>query len=66
MSSVRDQDATSLLAVSPLEGVGVFAASSIAEGELVCVWGGVVYTAAEVELLGGGVRPLPYPPTRGR
>lgn len=49
------------VAVSPLEGVGVFAASSIAEGELVCVWGGVVYTAAEVELL-GGVRTLSYPP----
>ena len=30
----------------------MFAATPIAAGELVCVWGGVVYTAAEVEALG--------------
>lgn len=36
---------------SPLQGHGVFARQSIAERELVCVWGGVVYTAAEIEAL---------------
>ncbi len=40
------------VATSPLEGMGVFAAEAIAEGELVCVWGGVVYTAAEVDAIG--------------
>lgn len=40
------------VADSRLEGIGVFAAAPIAEGELICVWGGVVYTAAEVEALG--------------
>ncbi len=36
---------------SPLQGHGVFAREPIAARELVCVWGGVVYTAAEVETL---------------
>lgn len=42
------------VAASPLEGEGVFAVASIDDGELVCVWGGVVYTAVEVDSLGGG------------
>ena len=46
---------------SPLEGMGVFAASSIATGELVCIWGGVVYTAAEVDTLGGDAHFLTHP-----
>jgi len=40
------------VAPSPLEGLGVFAAQPFAPGELVAVWGGVIYTAAEIASLG--------------
>lgn len=40
------------IAASPLEGLGVFATELICEGELVCVWGGVVYSAAEIQAIG--------------
>ena len=30
---------------SSLAGIGVFASRPLAEGELVAVWGGVIYTA---------------------
>lgn len=56
------------VASSPLEGLGVFAAEAIAEGELVCVWGGVVYTAAEVDALGAAFphfRTHPYEVAEG-
>lgn len=36
---------------SPRAGLGVFAAETIRSGELVAVWGGVIYTAAEVASL---------------
>lgn len=37
---------------SRLAGVGVFATMPFEVGELVAVWGGVIYTAAEVNALG--------------
>ena len=37
---------------SPLAGIGVFAADLIEAGELVAVWGGVIYTADEIDALG--------------
>lgn len=37
---------------STVEGTGVVAISPIAEGELVAVWGGKIYTSAEIEELG--------------
>ena len=40
------------VARSSLEGMGVFAVDAIPKGTLVCVWGGVVYTAAEIDTLG--------------
>ena len=40
------------VAASPLQGFGVFAAENFNLGELVAVWGGVIYTAAEIEALG--------------
>ena len=41
------------VAESPLSGIGVFAADSFTEGELVAVWGGVIYTASELDSLAG-------------
>jgi len=37
---------------SSLAGIGLFARESFAAGELVAVWGGVIYTAAEIDALG--------------
>ena len=37
---------------SRLHGHGVFAIDYIAKGELVALWGGVVYSAAEIEAIG--------------
>ncbi len=39
------------IAPSSVEGQGVFAREALAAGELVAVWGGVVYTSAEVQSL---------------
>ena len=40
------------VAESPLQGLGVFASEVIRDAELVAVWGGVVYSAAEIQSLG--------------
>lgn len=37
---------------STLQGLGVFASSVIFEQELVAVWGGVIYSADEIQVLG--------------
>jgi uncharacterized protein len=37
--------------VSPLAGKGVFAKKIISKGELISVWGGIIYSADEVEKL---------------
>lgn len=52
---------TSKASVAPSElgGLGVLAAAPIASGELVCVWGGCVYTSRELEHLS-----VQYPQSR--
>ena len=40
-----------VVAESPSGGLGVFATQTFAREELVCVWGGIVYSASEIEEL---------------